>query len=503
MRSSHQIQAIFGETATFLKQKGVWLLALAFFSCKPQQHAEDTPSVAEDTPAEAAQETLTDGGFNLAEAVTAISTWHDLAEGGESPTNAQWGYWSELSQGTNQSLKSDFTESVLGSASETAGQHGNRAYIESLASVGDTKVTDVAMTGFLRGVIASGRADLLETMLDAFGSGILTEKALATTGLMNQGVRQENNRPGFWAPSASFAKTREILQNRVPEAHRALLEATSSDLELLQMHKNLRVSKLENDYWPDLEVSSGSSYGSFAKSMTSEASELDLDAQAKIFTQAELSNFKVGANAAGKPVFVSTGEIVSQRPVTEGAKDLRGAVEWMYVMHEDGAIYVTNRDATAGVYHSALAAGKNPVAAGTFKFDLSGNLVEVTEESGHFKFRGHLPLVKHELEKVGVQTQAAKFQDSSFERYPLAKRIGARLAAKKDQIDLINKLNADLAKKRAQREAAQAERQKSQQLEVNKEEVVAEASKPLPEDGVTPSKWKKFKTKLKSKFRGR
>jgi hypothetical protein len=106
------------------------------------------------------------------------------------------------------------------------------------------------------------------------------------------------------------------------------------------------------------------------------------------FDPSKIENYRIVANENGLATYSVTGAVVETGQVTD-------EVEWMYVMDVCGNIYVAKRIKNS-FYHLDLAGYTNPVAAGRIQIR-AGRIEWIDEQSGHFKFSGHSPLVEAEL----------------------------------------------------------------------------------------------------------
>ena len=93
----------------------------------------------------------------------------------------------------------------------------------------------------------------------------------------------------------------------------------------------------------------------------------------------------------------------------------------MYVVDTSGKMFVIDR--RSGRYHSSLSNGKAVVAAGTLEFDQAGNLLRITEDSGHYKFKDHIVIPVVAMRKMGVRLSKTAITPSPKARLSPSKRL--------------------------------------------------------------------------------
>ena len=139
----------------------------------------------------------------------------------------------------------------------------------------------------------------------------------------------------------------------------------------------------------------GRKYANMAAEMTGRGRRTDANYKVKIFTPEELEAFRVTAGPDGKLVYAQSG-----KPVT--TRDPKNPP--IYVMDQDGNVFVHESPKHGEIHHSSLAGGDDPAAAGQMAVN-DGNVTEMDDSSGHYgpnEQPGAPDAAKNELSQQGV-----------------------------------------------------------------------------------------------------
>lgn len=94
--------------------------------------------------------------------------------------------------------------------------------------------------------------------------------------------------------------------------------------------------------------------------------------------------------------------------------------KWIYVMNVDNKIYIGERE--KGINHTSLGRKLHILAAGEMTIK-DGRLIELNENSGHYRPNNRVQLIEMELKKLDVILDS-KYQCKNFHSRPWSIRLG-------------------------------------------------------------------------------
>jgi hypothetical protein len=354
---------------------------------------------------------------------------------------------------------------ILQQAAEIAGINGQANVIELVQQqVLDLSPADqhLVIQKLFIGVIKGGHPELLADLVQHYGGEYLTHYILQFAGRRPKLSENFPNAPK-WGTDIDYKNMLSFLKQKVegePQKIQVLTKAKDkerpyitdftsayvSSVEDIQYQQLVRENKAIRSHTPpqmrSMFNTTPGKYKELGKTMDMKVWRvIDGEGTVTVFTPEQLGFVEVGADANGHLVYkngpakgLTMNEFGAR--VRLNPKD----VEWMYVVDTTGRMFIINRK--NGQVHSSLAGGKPVVAAGTLQFNGAGDLVQITEDSGHYKFKDHVVIPYTEMQAMGVNLSKAQIVPSQFERLSPNNRMLRSVVTqtiKKVQIDKQNR----------------------------------------------------------------